>query len=438
MSDILFVSESEVLPELELAKNEISHYNYNLSFPVNFNKAVDFLKGTTASIVLINANSRKIEAYELAKEIKEIFRGGIKTFVYLPNSSPNEGSKFGLVNAEVEDEKSITNIVDKLPAKDKRDYILDENVISIYSMSGGAGTSFISILMAYVLDYYSQETVLLESTNTNAIKRYLNLAPKLSLLMRDKSKELDQAKDLDWFSGFISKTPFIKKLSYLNLFNKAEDKQIYLDQASAVLQKLADDINDLIETTKNRPKLKDEMDAYMFGLSNSLKLVSKELEGESFSLFDEVIQLGSKLSKNIVFDIGNDVYNPINKQLLKLSNNLVVVFRDVNNLRETYQDQKAFFKKRYNLNIIPVIAPPHYYYSKYEALKHEDWMEILGDVPLIYPYDPETVMRFTLDHEHIDPKDKLFKFGEKLLDACSIQVKKEEESKKSLLNFLTS
>lgn len=436
MSDVLFVSETEVMPELEMAKNEIAHYGYVVSFPVTYSKALQYLRGTTSNVVLINANNKKIEAYELCKEIKETFRGAIKAYVYIPDSSPNEGSKFGLVNAEVEDAKSITSIVDKMPSKSQRDYILDENVISVYGMHGGVGASFITILLAHTLNHHGHNSLVLESSNTRAIKKYLNLENKLSLLVRDKSKELDQAKDLDWFSGFLSRTSLIPKMSYLNLFPSSESKSDYLEQPSESLAKLAADVDRFIEDGKQRQRTADEINAYLFGIANSMKLVSKDLIGESFSLFDEVIQLGSKISKNIFFDISNDIYSPLNKQLLKLSNVIVLVFRDTTNIKEEYQEQKNFFKEKHNLKVVPVIAPPHYYYAKYEALKAEDWQEILGDVPMIYPYDPETVIRFIYDKEELNTKKKLFKFTERLLEECQISVGAEPSKKEGLLNFL--
>lgn len=435
-NDILFVSESDILPELEIAQSEISHYGYSLSFPIHMSKALDYLKATTHSTVLINAHNKKIEAYELCKEIKNTFRGAIKSFVFLPDSNPNEGSKFGLVNAEVEDECSIKNIVDKLPKKNKRDYLLDENVISVYGMHGGAGCSFIAILLSYVLSQNKQSTLLLESTNTRAIQRYLNLDANIPLLTRDRSKEIDQAKDLDWFKGFISKSPLIEKMHYLNLFATAKDKSDYHEQASKNLRNLAFDINSILEENKEFAKTPEEINKHFFALSNSLQLMAKELEGETFTLFNEIVQLGSKLSQNIIFDIAGDVYSPLNKQLLKLSNSLVMIFRDAANLKAEFQTQKDFFESNYDLRVIPVIAPAHYHYSNYQALTNQDWHDLLGDAPLIYPYDPESVIRFTLDAKGLAKNSALYKFAEKLLHRLAIPIKKQNQ-RNSLLSFLT-
>lgn len=291
MNDILFVSEAAIPPELELARDEISHYGYSLSFPIQLSKVLDYLKATTTSIVLINAENKKIEAYELCKTIKDNFRGAIKVFVYLPKSNPNEGSRFGLANAEVEDEYSIKDIVSKLPQKDIREYILDENIISIYGLNGGCGSSTLSILIAYVLDYYNQTSLLLESSNTLSIKKLLDLEDRLPLLMRDRGKEFNQAKDYDWFSGFISRTSLIPNMAYLNLFEWSRDKDKYLEQTNVLLGKITNKLNGLID------KNSDGFEAQLFGIANSLKLLLKDLEGNSYSLFDELIQLGSKTWK---------------------------------------------------------------------------------------------------------------------------------------------
>ena len=438
MSDILFVSESEIQSPLEMAFGEINHYGYSLTPAVNINQAIDFLKGTSCNVVLINAYNKKIEAYELCKEIKEIFRGGIKTYVYIPNSSANEGSKFGLANAEVEDSESITNIVDKLPSKNMRDYLLEENVISIYGMHGGTGTSMMAILLAYMLDKQNHTSLVLESSTNKAIKNYLNINSRLSLLVRDHASEMDQAKDLDWFSGFISHTPSIPGLNYLNLFNDIEEKYQHLENPSKALNSLAREIDSFQNKLKVEQKPKEEISAFMFSVNNSLKLISKDLQGESYTLFDEVVQLGSKLAQNFIFDLSSDVYSSLNKQLLGLSNKMIIVFRDTANIKDEYLAQKKFFEEKYKLRVIPVIAPPHYYYSKYEGLSKKDWESIIGEVPLIYPYDPETIIRFIYDHEEIEEKRKVYKFAKELLRRCSIEVEESKPKDKGLLNFLVS
>ena len=100
--------------------------------------------------------------------------------------------------------------------------------------------------------------------------------------------------------------------------------------------------------------------------------------------------------------------------------------------------QKKFFEEKYKLRVIPVIAPPHYYYSKYEGLSKKDWESIIGEVPLIYPYDPETIIRFIYDHEEIEEKRKVYKFAKELLRRCSIEVEESKPKDKGLLNFLVS
>lgn len=444
MNDILFVSDTEILPELELAQNEMVHYGYSLSFTVSMSKTLDYLKATTVSVVLINAHNKKIEAYELCKDIKESFRGAIKVIVFLPESTANEGSRFGLVNAEVEDSKTIQGIVDKLPKKNTRDYILDENVLSFYSLDGGCGATMMTILAAYVLDYYQHDTLVLESSNTLTIKNKLAIRDnKLPLLTRDKAREYDQAKDVDWFNGFVSKSKFIPRLNYLNLFKNSLDKTDFVESSSKVLSKLSEDIESFLEKEQNFRK--EEVKAQLFGLANSLKLITRDIQGDSYSLFDEIVQLGSKVAKTFLFDISSDICTPLNKQLLGFSNNIIVIFKDAANIKEEYLAQKKYFTEKYKLNVIPVIAPPHYYYAKYDSLTEAEWMQVLGDVPLVYPYDPEAAIRFMLDKENLDEKSKLFKFTRDLLSLCSIPLKSEHKAddinlqmkkRSGILNFL--
>lgn len=442
MTDILFVSETDVCTELQLAQAEIAHRGFGLSQAVRFDKVIDFLKISPLNIVLINAYSKKLEAYDLARDIKDTFRGAIKVYVYLPDSNPNEGSKFGLLNAEVEDQSSIRAIVNKLNPKQQREYILEENISSIYSLNGGAGSSFITILLAYVLNYYNQESLVLESSNTFSIRGYLNIDTSLALLSRDRSREINQVRDLDWFSGFLSNPALAPKMSYLNLFTNVEERMSYLDQAISFAANLA---RSLEETVTKSSVFDEDISVYslkearskILNIANSMKLFSKELEGDSFSLFDEILQLGSKISRNIFFDLSSDLSSSINRQLLRFSKNLIIVFKDVHNIKGEYLSHKRLLENKYKLNIIPVLAPGYYHYNKYLNFKEADWQQILGEVPLIYPYRPEIVTKLIYEAETIPETEKLFVFTKELLGRLGINPNREGyRSSRNILKLL--
>ena len=431
MTDILFVSETDIRSELQLAQSEIAHRGYSISQAVRFDKAIDLLKISSPNIVLINAYSKKLEAYDLARDIKEAFRGAIKVFVYLPESSPNEGSKFGLLNAEVEDQSSIKAIVNKLSHKKQREYILEENISSIYSLSGGVGSSFMTILLAYVLNYYNQESLVIESSNTFTIRESLNIETNLALLSRDRSKEFNQSRDLDWFNGFLSNPALAPKMSYLNLFMSIEERMYYLDQGISFATGLAANLEEI----GNKPSQEARFE--ILNIANSVKLLAKDMEGDSFSLFDEILQLGSKVSKNIFFDLSSDLSSSINRQLLRFSKNIVIVFKDIHNIKGEYLSHKRFLEERYKLNIIPVLAPGYYHYNKYLNLKEADWQQILGEVPLIYPYRPDIVTRLIYELEPIPESERLFVFAKELLSRLGINPDREGyKSSRNILRLL--
>ncbi|MDD9899125.1 MAG: hypothetical protein OXU45_09035 [Candidatus Melainabacteria bacterium] len=419
MTDILFASETELNPELRLSQSEIAHRSYSMTQAIKFSRVLEVLKHSSINIVLINAHERKLEAYELAREIKENFRGAIKTFVYLPNSSANEGSRFGLVNAEVEDEQSIKTIADKLCPKKDRDYILEENITSFYSLSGGAGSSFIAILLSYALE--QEKVLLLESNNNFSIRDSLQIPTQLALLSRDRSKEINQVRDLDWFMSYVSKAKRFTNLHYLNLFANIKQRNQYLSQAAKFSTELSNKLEELAEA-KLDLFAAQEFRSKLLNIANSLQLLNRELEGESFSLFDELVQLGSKLSKIMFFDLSQDILSPLNKQLLKFSKNIVVVFRDGQSMKQEYLEHKAYLEN-YNLNIIPVLAPAYYHYQNYQKLSAQEWISILGEVPVIYPYCPDQVTSFLIEGEQLAKSSPLMNFAQELLSRLAISAR---------------
>jgi hypothetical protein len=433
MTDILFASESEINPELRLSQSEIAHRSYSMTQAIKFSRVIEILKHSSINVVLINAHERKLEAYELAREIKENFRGAIKTFVYLPNSNANEGSKFGLLNAEVEDEHSIKTIAEKICPNKDRDYVLEENISSFYSLSGGAGSSFITILLSYVLEH--EKVLLLESNNSFNLRNSLTIPTQLSLLSRDRSKEINQVRDLDWFMAYVSQTQFLPNLYYLNLFNNIKQRDQYLSQASKFSLDLSSKLEEL---AGSKPELfaTQEFKSKLHNIANSLLVLNRELEGESYSLFDELVQLGSKLSKTMFFDLSQDIISPLNKQLLKFSKNIVVVFRDSQSMKQEFQEQKAYLEN-YKLNIVPVLAPAYYHYHQYQKLNSEEWISILGEVPLIYPYCPEHVTSFLLEGEPLPKSSPLIKFAKELLSRLEIRARtNKSRPSSSLLKLL--
>ncbi len=435
MKEILLVSNTELDPQIELLRTELTHHGYSMSFPVTINKALEHLRQYSYTQILINASQAKLESLELLREIKEIFKSTIKVFIYLPNSSASEGSKYGQYSAEVEDEFSLLSMVDKLAQGEKHSCDFEENFISIYALSGGSGTSLISILLAYALGKRGHDTLLLESSPTaTSLRDALALESKPALLTRDRSREQDQVKDSDWFSGFISRSPFLRETHYLHLFASMADRANFMLRASIFVDNITNQLAGLSQRINSYNI--EELATTLRIPCNNLQLLSHELSGNSRSLFDEIVQPGAQFAKTFIADLGSDIQSPINRQILKLSKSLIIVMRDntTANLRESFNSQKKYLEDYYNLNIIPVLAPGHHRYSDYYRFTASNWESLLGVEPLIFPYLPEEVSSFLLDHEELEDQSALLKFSYSLLERAGFT--QTVASRKSLMDFL--
>lgn len=433
MTDILFISETELAPELSLAKHEISSQQLRMTNPISFAKAIQSLKSNFFEVILINGFNKKLDTYELCREIKNLFRNTVRIFVFLPEVNANEASRFGLLNAEVEDKVSIINLASKLVSRNSKEKPeIEENITALYSPYGGIGTSSIAISMAYTLSHFEQSSILIETNTNQSIKNTFKLHDSLALLARDSTK--DSNLDQDWFSGFISKTPFIANLYYLNLFNSLQEKLKYFDKDLEQLQDLHLEAGKLLNHEELSVK---EKTLKLNLIYNSLKLLSKELEGSSYSLFNEIIQTGAKLSHNFIFDLGTDILSPLNKQLLKYTKNVVLVLKDSSHLAQSYHEHKTYLESKDIKSIIPVIATNEFNYQRLSRIPEDNWLELMDEVPLIYPYTLEEITNLFYEHVDLPENSKLLEFSKALLAKANIQTKELVlNSNRGILRFL--
>ncbi len=413
MSNILFVSESEIPNELELAKREILEDGFTISGPVQYNKAIFILKNTAFDIVLINAKDNKLNAYELVADLKQNFRNSMQVIVYLPGSNSCEGSKFGKYNADVEDENSIKNVRDRLVQKAQKHFSIDENIYSFVSIDGALGCSSMAILLAKYFNQMNKSALLLESNNKFSIKNMLNLETQHALLSRDKSKELNQIKDFEWFSSFLNKSKLLDKTFYLHLFHSLTERQEFLESSSKILDELVKQF-DLFTNSFDKDADTKSLKIGLFDLSNKLKLVCKELNGSSYSLFEELVQLGSQYSQNIIMDLSNDISTSLNKQLLSFSKYIIVVFTDSIDAKTNFLNHKKHLESKYKADIIPVLVCDEFNYSKYKKLDTEAWDTVLGRKPVLCPKDFSAFLGFIYDQRKLKTSSKLFRFSEEL------------------------
>ena len=446
MKQILFVSGSELSAQLKLSLSELSNRGFRFMTVAEFSKVIISLKNSCIDTVVINSESRKLEAYELAKDIKDHFKSSIKVFVYLPESSANEGSKFGLVNAEVEDDKSIASLVNKISPEGSQGYVIDENITAIYSLHGGVGASTISLALAEYFYQGKEKTLLAETTNNFGLKRLLNLEDGHAILSRDYSRDFNQGKDLDWFKAFLQESLLVPGSFYLNLFNNISERHGFNASFAAKVEELSVNLDEQISNFENSNEVlftKQEFVSNLLGISNSMKLSAKELSGDSLTLFFEILQLGSQLVDIFIFDIGSDCFSNLNQQILKTAKNLVIVFRDNIDLKEEYLAQKEFLERAYRLKITPVLVPDIYQQNSYKKFSSQDWQELIGDIPVVYPYAPESMASFVFDHEPLIRNKKINQFAKALSERVNPKLGFEKQGsgvlklieKKSLINW---
>lgn len=421
MIDILFISETEIDPNLQLSIEEMLAQKIRITKPLAFNSAINKIKNSFFDHVLINGDLRKLDAYELCKEIKFNFRNTLHTFVYLPEANVNEASRFGLINAEVEDKESIKTLANKFFIEKAKVIDIEENIISVFSPYGGVGVSSISLLLAYTLDHLGKNSILIETSYQQSIKNLLDLGTNPALLTQ---KQSIGNSDPDWLLGFIAQTNLIPKLHYINLFNTIQEQDIY---SNLIKDKIDAIIHDL-------PLYESRISM----LSNALTLISKELDGSTLNLFNDIIQAGSKLSKDFIFDLGKDISSPLNRQLLRYSQTLILVLKDTPNLKEEYLSYKEIFIKRGIKNIILAISNISNKNNNYlSKISNEQWTEALDTVPILYPYSLEEIHSLIQDHKKLSFNSPLLNFGKRTINASNTKVDKLlEDSPKGILKFL--
>jgi hypothetical protein len=420
---ILFASNTEVSTSLKFLISEANQKGFVFTPAILFQDLIGEIKKESSKIILINAEASKLEALELCRVLKNEFKGSVKVFVYMSQSSASEGSRFGLLNAEVEDENSIKLFCDKLLALNN-EYIIDENITCFASLSGSSGASFTSIALASLLEDFSSNALLLENSANFALRDYLSISTNLSLLGSDNDSATKVSNDLDWFKSFIYKSDLLSNGLYLNLFNDYKEKFSYLKNNATFLSHLASELkSEDISLTKNR------------AVADSLELVQRDILGNSFSVFNEIIGLGSKLSKNFFIDIGSDFYSPLNIQFLRLAKNCVIFFKDNKEINEEFKRLREFLCSEFSFKLIAVIVTDDYTFKNYNKIKNDQWLDILGTVPLVMPPCKDAFDTLVLRNKKIFDK-KYLNFLQTLSIELGIKHNQGLYNPKGILKFL--
>lgn len=425
-SNILLASENDLSSSIKLFLLECNNRSISISSPSRFAEVVTRVKRFKYNIVIINAQDNKLEALNLCYNLKQEFKGSIKAFVYISEANAHEGSKFGLLNAEVEDDQSIKALVDKVLIYETN-IVIEENITSVLNLTGDSGASFVTLLLAYGLNLQQTHALVLETGNDFALKRYLNLDSGLALLSNDSGLEPSTDKDVEWFKTFLLRSEKFSGTFYLNLFNNYQDKMTFANCQLGLINLILKDLEDFQDQPINKKKITV--------IKESLRYLIKELDGSSKSLFNEIVCLGSKFAKNFFFDLGSDYVSGLNSQLLSFSKNLIILFKDRKNIAIQYKSFRDYIKAKYSLNIIPVVASDLYNYGNYTKLSKKKWTEILDEVPLVMPDLKESFMSLIYENDAIEPK--VSKFIEQLLFAINANFSSSSDFvDKGILRFL--
>ena len=87
------------------------------------------------------------------------------------------------------------------------------------------------------------------------------------------------------------------------------------------------------------------------------------------------------------------------------------------------------------------MVPDSYQQNSYRRFSNYDWQELLGDVPLIYPYAPEAITSFVFDLVALTENKKLNQFTKNLVEKINPLIAKHGSGvlklmeNKSLINW---
>jgi len=435
VSNIIVFSDKEIITDLKLTLDELVMHGHKLLIYNGFAAFADCDLNSTTTVI-IDAENNKLAAFELCREIRDLVRKSLRVFVYLPGASLNEASRFGNLGVEVEDEKSIFNLVNKIGKSNSDDLnINNKKLITIHSINGGLGASSITLLLSHFLNKLNISSVLIENSDNFSLRNKLDLSCNPALLDQINLKSFTQNTDIEWFKSFLLTPSTMTKAFYLNLFSNIEEKQNFLLQKPSLLEKITKQIDSYVSHNQNF--LTDQIvKEYLTQVSNSLKHFLKDGHGDSFLLFNQITSYLFSFSQNIFFDSAGDLLSPLTKQYLQFSKNLIVLLRDDYQAKDQYIALKKFISEAYQINLIPIIVPNHYQYMNYQKLRDSDWQILLGDKPLIYPYAPEELIALFDDHEPLNLSSKLSLFTKELLGELGIQTKANIGPANGILNFL--
>ena len=430
LPDILFISESPILPELDLIRRELLEQGFSNLIKVDFSNGLELLKTTKFASVLINANDKKIETYEFCLKLRSALGADSKVFVFMPQATLNEASKFGKTNTEIIDLACLGVMIDTLKATDQS-FLAHKKINSILSINGGLGASTLTVLIAFACHQQKKSSLILEATNKFTIRDILGINTGKAFLTRDRSLEHKQVLDQKWFKGFLQNSLQHSYAKYLDLFTSSEEKISYLEKTAFYCQNLNEQINEIGH---------QEIKPYQLAMiSDSLKLIAQDLKGDSAVLLDELVKFLYDSDDEIIVDLGLDHQSPLNRQFLDLSKNIIIVFSDQPGTKSILLDLKKYLTKKYSANLIGVFVCDIENLNFYQNISETEWLSTIGFMPLIMPREADLVSAFVYDNECITKDSKTYNFLKTLLvemGAHSCDLSKQKNPSFKFLKYV--
>lgn len=425
--DILFITESQILPELDLIKRELLEQGFSNLIKANFSNGLELLKATKFACVLINAHDKKIETYEFSLQLRSALGADSRVFVFMPQASLNEASKFGKINAEIIDLGSLGVMVDTLKAHD-HNLLAPKKLHSILSINGGLGASTLAVLLAFACHQQKKSALVLEATNKFTVRDLLGINPGKAFLTRDRTLEHKQILDQKWFKGFVQVSSQHSYAKYLDLFNSSDEKISYLEKTAFYCQNLNEQINDIGH---------QEIKPYQLAMiSDSLRLIAQDLCGDSGVLLDELVKFLYPADDELIVDLGLDHQTTLNRQFLGLSKNIILLFSDQPGTKSILLDLKNHLAKKYSANLIGVFVCDIENLCFYQNISEAEWQTTIGFVPLIMPREADLVTAFIYDNECITKDSKTYYFLKSLLVEMGIYPTEVLKQKSPSFKFL--
>ena len=118
-----------------------------------------------------------------------------------------------------------------------------------------------------------------------------------------------------------------------------------------------------------------------------------------------------------------------------MAKNCLVFFKDNKDINEEFKKLKEFLYSEFSFKLVPVIVTDEYNFKNYDKIKNDEWLGILGAIPLVMPPCKEAFDTLILRNKKIYDK-KYLHFLQTLAIELDIKLNQGLYSPKGILKFL--